>query len=91
MAVGRELLDQLPHPIDSVGHSLFVKLDAQVSEVDNGDSIANSRVIHVHAHVGHVRTKGVFPLLKGYVNPACFAVEDGIVKHRKCEAGLHCS
>ena len=54
LAVRRQLLDELPHPVHSVAHALFVELDTQVGQIDDGNSVSDAGVIDVHAHVGHV-------------------------------------
>jgi hypothetical protein len=84
-----QLLDQLAHPVHSVAHALLVKLDTEVREVDDGDSVANTWVINVHAHVRHVRAKGILALFKRDVNAACFTIENRVVQHGKREAGFH--
>ena len=85
------MLDELAHPIDTVAHSLLVKLNTKVGQVNNGDSVSNTRVVYIHAHVGHVRTERIFSLFKRDVYPAGLSVEDGIVEHGKGETGFHCT
>ena len=52
--ITRQLSNELPHPVNTVPHALFVQLNTKVSQINDGDAVAHPRIFHVHAHVGHV-------------------------------------